>query len=204
MSDRPGRIRSLVIMFFSFFKIGAFTIGGGYAMLPLMEHEFVSRRAWVTEDEMVDMIAVVQSLPGIIALNTSMFIGYRIAGFVGAVIAMMGMLLPSLIIITIFALLYVNIQDSRFVQGAFSGIRAGVTALILLAGIKLGRRVIKDTFSAILAIASFIAVVFLDMHAFIVITCAAAVGALSLGVNLIRSNHGSVSDRGDEQSEDAQ
>ena len=156
-------------------------------MLPLMEHEFVTRRGWVTEDEMVDVIAVVQSLPGIIALNTSMFIGYRIARFIGALIAMIGMLLPSLVIISVFALLYVNIQDNIYVQGAFSGIRAGVTALILLAGIKLGRRVVKDTFSVVIAILSFIAVGLLDIHAFVVILSAAGMGIAAHGLNLIRA-----------------
>lgn len=156
-------------------------------MLPLMEHEFVTRRGWVTEDEMVDVIAVVQSLPGIIALNTSMFIGYRIARLIGALIAMIGMLLPSLIIISVFALLYVNIQDNMYVQGAFSGIRAGVTALILLAGIKLGRRVVKDLFSVIMALLSFIAVGLLDIHAFIVILAAAGMGITAHGLNLIRA-----------------
>jgi chromate transporter len=124
-----GDARKLVRMFLTFFRIGAFTIGGGYAMLPLIEREFVEKQGWVSEDEIVDIFAIVQSVPGVIAINSSIFIGYRIAGLAGALAATLGMVLPSFIIISVIAAFFVQFRDIPAVQNAFAGIRAGVTAL---------------------------------------------------------------------------
>jgi chromate transporter len=178
-------IKRILSLYLTFFKIGAFTIGGGYAMLPIIEHEFVTRRKWVNEQEMVDIIAIVQSLPGVIAFNTSMFIGYRSAGILGAVMAALGMLSPSLIIITIFAYLYVSVQDNRYVQAAFKGIRSGVTALIALAGFKLAKRVVVNPVSALIATLAFIAVWLLNVHAALVIVFSAAAGLIITGIRRI-------------------
>jgi chromate transporter len=136
---------------------------------------------------MVDIIAIVQSLPGVIAFNTSMFIGYRYAGMLGSVMAALGMLTPSLIIITIFAYLYVSVQDNRYVQSAFRGIRSGVSALIALAGWKLARRVVNNPFTSLIAVASFTAVWFLNVHAALVIVIAAAGGLIVTGVRRARN-----------------
>lgn len=162
--------------FASFFKIGAFTIGGGYAMLPLIEHEFVERKKWVSRDEIVDIFAIAQSLPGVIAINTSIFIGYRIGGVPGALIASAGMILPSFLVILVIAAAIVGFQDNPYVQRAFAGVRAGVTALILLAAVKLGRGVIKSKFTAVIALVSFTAIVFFDIHAAWIILASAAAG----------------------------
>ncbi len=157
-------------------------------MLPIMEKEFVSNRKWVSEEEMIDIIAIVQSLPGVIAFNTSMFIGYKIAKFPGALIAALGMLFPSLIIITLFAMLYVSVQDNLYIQGAFMGIRAGVTALIGLAGYKLGKRVLDSSLKALIAVASFLAVWYFEVHAALIIVIAAVVGLVVYGITEARSH----------------
>lgn len=162
--------------FLSFFKIGAFTIGGGYAMLPLIEHEFVTRKKWVSQDEIVDIFAIAQSLPGVIAINTSIFIGYRIGGIPGALIASAGMILPSFLVILVIAVAIVGFQDNPYVQRAFAGVRAGVTALILLAAVKLGRGVVRSKFAGVIALSSFTAIVFFDIHAAWIILASAAAG----------------------------
>jgi chromate transporter len=179
-------LRRAFSLYLTFFKIGAFTIGGGYAMLPIIEHEFVVKKKWVSEQDMVDIIAIVQSLPGVIAFNTSMFIGYRSAGILGSVMAALGMLSPSLIIITIFAYLYVSVQDNLYVQSAFKGIRSGVSALIALAGWKLARRVVNNPFTALIAAASFTAVWVLNVHAAVVIVIAASGGLIITGIRRLR------------------
>jgi chromate transporter len=178
--------RSL-FLFWIFFRIGAFTIGGGYAMLPIIEKEFVSKRRWVTEEDMVDIIAIVQSLPGVIAFNTSMFIGYKVAGFFGAVIAALGMMLPSLIIISLFSLVYVSVQDNAIVQAAFLGIRAGVTALIGIAGFKLSRRVLDSAVNAAIAAVSFAAVWYFSFSAAYTILIAALLGLVMYGIVKVRA-----------------
>jgi len=172
---RPG-FRELASMFFSFFKIGAFTIGGGYAMLPLMEQEFVERKKWVDGAEIVDIFAVAQSLPGVIAINTSIFIGYKVDRIRGALVAALGVILPSFLSILVIAMVLLEFQENPWVQRAFAGVRAGVTALILLAGIKLGKGILKNRVTWIFAIGSFIALVILDIPAAAVILISAVLG----------------------------
>lgn len=175
-------LRKVWILFSTFFRIGTFTIGGGYAMLPLIEREFVEQRKWVTHEEMVDILAVVQSLPGIIAVNSSIFVGYRAAGILGAVIATIGLLISPIAIITAFAYLYINVQDQEYLQGLFIGVRSGVTALILLAGIRLGRTILTGAFSWSVAAASLVAVWILDIHAGLVILASALAGSIAYAI----------------------
>lgn len=181
-------LKKIWILFSAFFKIGAFTLGGGYAMLPLIEKEFVEVRGWVTEEDMVDILAIVQSLPGVIAINTSLFIGYKVAGLPGALLALCGMVLPSLIIIILFALLYVSVQNNPYVQGAFRGVRAGVTGLILLAGIKLGKKVIKNGISLAIAITTFVCVWWFSIHAALAILGSAFVGLVVYTIKKVKTD----------------
>jgi len=181
MNKRLG-IRELLKMFWGFFRIGAFTIGGGYAMLPLMEREFVEKQKWIDAEEMVDIIALVQSLPGVIAVNTSIFIGYKLGGVVGAVVALMGVVLPSILIILAIALLLINIKDSPYAQRAFAGVRAGVAALIGIAAARLSKRAIRDIWGILLAVAGFVAIVFFDVHAIYVILAGGVIGYILYGV----------------------
>ena len=167
-------------MFSSFLRIGAFTIGGGYAMLPLIEKEFVETRKWVTEEEIIDIFAVVQSVPGVIAINTSIFIGYKIAGLKGAVIAVLGMMIPSFTIISIIAYMLLNIQDNEYVQRVFGGVRAGVTALIGLAAFKLGRKILNGTLAIMIGSGAFLCLVLFDLHPIWVIIGAGLIGLSTL------------------------
>lgn len=166
----------LFTMFISFFKIGAFTIGGGYAMLPLMEQEFVERKKWVDSVEIVDVFAVAQSLPGVIAINASIYIGYKVDRIRGAVVAALGVILPSFLVILGIAAVLLKFQENSWVQKAFAGVRAGVTALILLAGIKLGKAILKNRVAWIIAVGAFFLLLVGRIQAVVVILVSGLVG----------------------------
>ena len=163
-------------MFSSFFKIGAFTIGGGYAMLPLIEREFVEVRGWVNHEEILDVYAVAQSLPGVIAINASICVGYKVAGVKGALVASAGMVIPSFVSILVIAMFLVNAQNNLWIQKAFAGVRAGVTAMILLAAIKLGKSILRNPAAWIIACLSFTALVLANISAILVIAVSALAG----------------------------
>ncbi|WP_455591022.1 chromate transporter [Bacteroides sp.] len=113
-----------------FFKIGAFTIGGGYAMVPLIENEIVTKRKWIAQEDFIDLLAIAQSAPGILAVNISIFIGYKLRGIRGSIITALGTVLPSFIIILAIALFFHNFKDNPIVERIFKGIRPAVVALI--------------------------------------------------------------------------
>lgn len=113
-----------------FFKIGAFTIGGGYAMIPLIENEIVSKRNWITKEDFIDLLAIAQSAPGVFAVNISIFIGYRLHGVKGSIITALGTILPSFLIILAIALCFTNFKNNEVVEKIFKGIRPAVVALI--------------------------------------------------------------------------
>ena len=116
--------------FLTFFRIGAFTIGGGYAMVPLIEREVVDRKKWVAKEEFIDLMAISQSAPGIFAVNMSIFIGYRLRGVRGSIVTALGTILPSFLIILALALFFENFKDNVWVERIFRGIRPAVVALI--------------------------------------------------------------------------
>lgn len=116
--------------FLIFFRIGAFTIGGGYAMIPIIEAEIVTKRAWITREDFLDLVAIAQSVPGVFAVNISIFIGYKLRKFWGAFWLALGAILPSFLIILGIALFFQHFQDNETVQRIFKGIRPGVVALI--------------------------------------------------------------------------
>ena len=115
-----------------FFKIGAFTIGGGYAMVPLIENEIVTKRKWIAQDDFIDLLAISQSAPGILAVNISIFIGYKLRGIRGSIVTALGTILPSFIIILAIALFFHNFKDNPIVERIFKGIRPAVVALSLI------------------------------------------------------------------------
>jgi chromate transporter len=178
--------KDLVTMFGSFFKIGAFTIGGGLAMLPLIEREFVEVHGWVTQEEIVDVFAVAQSLPGVIAINTSICIGYKLGGITGALVAAAGMIIPSFVSILAIAILFVNAQNNVWVQKAFAGVRAGVTAMIFLAALKLGKSILRNPPAWVLGSLSFLALVVFEMNAIPVIFACGLAG-LILGIIKVKA-----------------
>lgn len=163
-------------MFFSFIKIGTFTIGGGYAMIPLIEQEFVDRKGWVSKEEIVNIFAVSQSMPGVIAINTSLFVGYKIGKIKGACIAAAGMILPSFFIILLIAVFFNQYRSIAVIQDAFSGVRAGITALILLTAIRLARSVINCRSDLLIASFSFLLIALFEIHPIIVLLFSALTG----------------------------
>ena len=121
----------IIDIFLSFLKIGAFTFGGGYAMIPIIQHEVITRRKWIGNEEFVDLLTLAQTAPGPISLNTAVFVGYKCRGFVGALAAIFGVILPSFIIILAIALFFSEVRDNRWVDAAFKGMRPAVVALIV-------------------------------------------------------------------------
>ena len=119
-------------LFFSFFKIGAFTLGGGYVMIPLIEKEVVENRKWIQQDDFTDMLALAQSAPGPIAINTAVFVGYKTKGFVGLIAAVSGVVIPSFVAILLIAIFFTDIKDNAIVERVFCGIRPAVVALIVV------------------------------------------------------------------------
>ena len=129
-------------IFWSFLKIGAFTFGGGYAMIPLIQHEVIHRRRWIEERDFIDLLTLAQTAPGPIALNTAVFVGYKRQGYLGALSAIMGVIVPSFVVILIVAIFFASIRDNAYVDAAFKGMRPAVVALIVapIVGLTKGMR----------------------------------------------------------------
>ena len=169
------RFKNSLILFLTFLKIGAFTFGGGYAMIPIIEKEVCEKRKWITEEEVLDIFAIAESTPGPIAINSATFIGYKISGVFGSFCATFGVVLPSFVIISIISLILRQFSDSLVVQYAFNGIRAGVLALLIKALVSMYKKCPKGLFSYIVMGASFILAAFTDINViFVLIGCALA------------------------------
>jgi chromate transporter len=168
----------LLELFLCFFKIGAFTFGGGFAMIPLIEREIVDNKKWINKKEVIDVFAVAQSLPGAIAINTSTFIGYKILGRLGAVISTIGVILPSVIIITLIAMFFSMVRGNPIFEQIFDGISPAIVALILVAGIKIAKQSIKDKTGIVILLCTVTFIVFFNMQAIFAIIGGALVGIL--------------------------
>ena len=163
-------------LFYTFAKIGLFTFGGGYAMLPLIQREVVDTKHWASESEILDYYAVGQCTPGIIAVNTATFIGYYKKGILGGICATLGVIFPSIIIILLIANFLTSFQEVALVQHALAGIRIGVCVLILQAVLKLCKKGIKDQFGWILFLVVLLASTFQLLPTIIIIIISAIVG----------------------------
>ncbi len=158
--------------------MGSFTFGGGYAMLPIIQEEIVNKRNWATDQDVLDYYAIAQSTPGIIAVNTATFIGYNQKGLLGGIFATLGIVSPSIVIITIIAMFFKNFQDYAIIQHAFGGIRVVVAALILNTVLKMYKDSVKDFLGVLLFIISFLLIVFVDITPIIVIITSAIIGII--------------------------
>lgn len=156
-------------LFLAFFKIGLFTIGGGYAMLPIIQDEVVEKNKWLDQEEFMDAIAISQSSPGAVAVNISVFIGYRLGGFLGAIISTLGTVLPSIIIILVVAIFFYQYKDMPIINKVFLGIRPAVVALISSSVVMLAKGLGFSFERAVLALASFTLIVFLGVSPIYVI-----------------------------------
>ncbi|MBR6563634.1 MAG: chromate transporter [Clostridia bacterium] len=171
-----NKFKMCLSLFGTFFKIGAFTIGGGYAMLPLIQREVAEKRKWIEESTMLDIVAIAESTPGPIAINTATFVGTRACGFWGAFSATLGTVMPSFIIITALSFVLEKLLQYEPVAFAFTGIRAGVIALIVKALYGMAKQCPKNLFSAILAVAAFAVVLFTGVNVLFVIIGGALIG----------------------------
>lgn len=162
-------------LFLIFFKIGAFTFGGGYAMIPLIRREVVERK-WINEKDMMDIIAVSESTPGAFAVNSATFVGYQLGGVFGAIMATLGVTLPSFLIILAISFVLKQFEEFRAVQYAFTGIRAGVFVLILSACYSMYKQCKKNWFSYSIMVAAFISVGFFKTSAILILILCAIIG----------------------------
>ena len=165
-------------MFISFFKIGAFTFGGGFAMLPLIERAVIERHKWVDRDEILDIYALAQSVPGVIAVNSSMLIGYRLRGVLGAIVASIGVTLPSLIVIIVIAKYFQQLIANVWIARAMAGISGAVAALIINAALRIAGRTIKGLDTFLIALLSFLLVTFTQINVFYIMLLAGLLGYL--------------------------
>jgi chromate transporter len=165
-------------LFAVFFRVGLFTIGGGYAMLPMLRKEVVEKYGWATDEEMLDYFAIGQSTPGIIAINTSTFIGFKKAGVLGAIMSTLGMVTPSWIIIISIAKFFDAFADNQYVASAFMGIRVVVVVLILNAVIKMGKKSITNWIQALIAVTGFSVIVFTPLSPIYVVIVSGLLGIL--------------------------
>ena len=166
-------VKVLFDLFRAFFTIGALTFGGGYAMLPMLEREIVTKHSWATNEELLNYFAIGQCTPGVIAVNTATFVGYKIKGIIGGIAATLGVVSPSVVIITIIALVLENFMDILWVQNAFAGIRVAVCALITVSVVKLFKSNVKQHWHIALAIIAFVVVALFKLSpVYVVVACA--------------------------------
>lgn len=175
---RKEKLKRILSLFLTFLKIGGFTFGGGYAMIPLIQKEVVDNKKWVTDDDILEIIAIAESTPGPIAINSATFIGYKTCGFFGSFFATLGVVLPSFVIIMIIAFLLDGFAQITAVKYAFFGIRAGVLALLLKSFWGMFKKCPKNAVAYSIAVAAFIASI-LSFDTLIIIISAAVIGLAS-------------------------
>lgn len=176
---------SLWDLFTAFARIGVLTFGGGVAMLPMLEKECIEKHQWATEDEMMDYFAVGQCTPGVIAVNTATFIGYKTRGTVGGIVATLGVVFPSFAIIVAMASVLKMFQDNVYVMKAFSGIRVAVCALMLSAVLRLAKKAVTNIPTAVVAVVSFALQVFLGVSPVYI-----AIGGIAIGLAVFACGKG--------------
>lgn len=168
-------------LFLSTFYLSAFTFGGGYVIVPLMRKKFVDDYKWIEEKEMLDLAAIAQSSPGAIAVNASILVGYRLAGVLGALTAILGTVLPPLIILSVISLFYTAFKENEAVQAVLKGMSAGVAAVVADVTLTMGKEITdaKSVFSTIIMFAAFIAVFFFNIDIKLIILFCGLLGILN-------------------------
>ncbi len=169
-------LKALLELYVTFFKIGAVTFGGGYAMLPILERELVENRHWATNEDLMDYYAISQVTPGVIAVNVSTFVGYKRKKVLGGIFATLGVVTPSILIITVIALFISNFQEIVWVQKALVGINVAVAALLTYAVFNFAKKSIKKWWSIIFYVLSFCAIYYLKTPSVVVILVSAVGG----------------------------
>ena len=177
-------MKELINLFKAFAKVGVLTFGGGYAMLPILQREIVEKNNWATDEEIMDYYAIGQCTPGVIAVNTATFIGQKNKGVIGGIVATLGVIFPSIVIITIVAAFISNFSDLPVVKNAFAGVRVCVCVLILNAVIKLWKSSVVDKATLVIFLGVFLGSVLTDLSPiiFVLITAIAGIVVKNLGV----------------------
>lgn len=165
-------------LFLTFAKIGTFTFGGGYAMISLIQAEIADHKKWVSKEDVLDMVAIAESTPGPIAINSATFVGYKRAGIIGSVCATLGVVIPSFLIISIISLFIREFKELQAVQYAFEGIRVGVVVLVIKAFISMWKGCKKNWFFYTMCGLAFLAVAFLNLSPILMIVLAAVTGII--------------------------
>ncbi len=181
------------ILFWSFFKITSLVIGGGYAIIAAAQEEFVTRRRWLTEDDVLEMVTITQTVPGILACNSAIYIGWRIGGYAGAFAALAGSVLPSLIIIMLIA---AGVDRIRFlietpeVQGAFKGIIGCIVGMVAVTALKMRKKAVRGMFGWLVALGCFAGLCVFGINPALLIAGAIALGLLRVGFDRLRGRKG--------------
>ena len=173
-----GEKTSLWSLFLTFAKVGVMTFGGGYAMLPILEREVVTNHNWTTSEQMLDYYAIGQCTPGVISVNVATFIGYKKRGLPGSIVATLGVIFPSIVIITALASVLKMFQDNVYVKKAFEGIRIAVCALMITAVINLVKKAVSNVSTAVVAVSALLLQLFLGISPVLIVICTIAFGLL--------------------------
>lgn len=171
-------MRFYLQLFSVFFRIGLFTLGGGYAMLPLIEREVVDKKRWIDGEDFLNVLAIVQSLPGPIAVNTGVFVGYKTRGFAGAIVGLLGTVMPSFLCMAIIASFFSGMRDNLTVAAVFTGIRPAVAALVAASVWSLGKKAKLNVYTGALAVAAAMAVWLGSVSPAYIVLALAFIGAM--------------------------
>ena len=178
--EKKKLLPTLAELYVAFFRTGIFTFGGGLAMMPMLQKELIEKKHWLTEEDLIDYYAIGQSTPGIIAVNVATFVGFRQAGVLGAIVATLGIISPSIIIITILAGTINSISEYPRVQAALKGINVAVAALLTTVIIKFAKKTIKNVWNVLYMLLAFVCIFWFKVPSFIIIIVAIALGCLNV------------------------
>ena len=173
-----NKLKQFLELYFAFVKIGAFTFGGGLAMMPIMQRELIEKRGWVTEDELIDYFAIGQSTPGIIAVNVATFIGYKKLGWLGGIIGTLGVVTPSWVIIMLLAGAISSVDQYPLAQKALKGINVAVAALLTSVIVKFSKKTIKNIWNALFMLLAFALIYFFKVQSVWIILTSLIIGCL--------------------------
>ena len=173
-----NKLKQFFELYFAFVKIGAFTFGGGLAMMPIMQRELIDKRGWLTEEELIDYFAIGQSTPGIIAVNVSTFVGYKRLGWFGGIIGTLGVVTPSWVIIMLLAGAISSVDKYPLAQKALKGINVAVAALLTSVIVKFSKKTIKNIWNAVFMLLAFALIYFLKVQSVWIILSALVTGCL--------------------------
>ena len=166
----------LIELFIVFFKLGAFTIGGGIAMLPLLQNTLINEKKWFTKEEFMDIVAVCQSLPGVVAINMATYVGFKKKGLIGSLVSTFGVTIPSFTMIIIIARFITSLGDNAVLLGAMAGLRAAALGMVAVAMIQLAPAAVKSKWSLLAATAAFVLIAVLKVNTAYVILLFALIG----------------------------